>query len=131
MPQPTRRARFESTNPAVTETTLLRHIAAHNSGYDGVAQRLPAGRDWAGFTALQRLVAELFTSCPPVKPTAPAAGGGPAVIVLDDVILDPDQVHMHLLRVLPGCSLVLGSPQPVLGRHGTALAGGPNHAAIQ
>jgi hypothetical protein len=55
-----------------------------------------------------------------------------AVIVLDDVMLDPGQVD-YLLRVLPGCSLVLGSRRPVLGRHGTShiLAGLPGHAAAE
>jgi hypothetical protein len=119
------------------KSTLLRYIAA-NTVYDGVARSsvyLLAGPDGL-HDLLQRLVAELFASDPPVKPTpeqcAELLGHVRAVIVLDDVMLDPGQVD-YLLRVLPGCSLVLGSPRPVLGRHGTSyvLAGLPGNAAVE
>ena len=119
------------------KSTLLRHIAAHTV-YDGVAHSsvyLLAGPGGL-HDLLQRLVAELFTSDPPVKPTpeqcAELLGQVRAVIMLDDVMLDPGQVD-YLLRVLAGCSLVLGTPRPVLGRHGTShiLAGLPGHAAVE
>lgn len=119
------------------KSALLRHIAAHTV-YDGVARSsvyLLAGPGRL-HDLLQRLVAKLFTSDPPVKPTpeqcAELLGQVRAVVVLDDVMLDPGQID-YLLRVLPGCSVVLGSSRPVLGRHGTSriLAGLPGHAAIE
>jgi hypothetical protein len=118
------------------KSTLLRHVAA-NAARDGVARSsayLQAGPDGLG-DLLQRLVAEFYTSDPPVKPTAEQCaqllGQVRAMIVLDDVTLDPGQVE-YLLRVLPGCSLVLASRRPVLGRHGTSyiLAGLPGSSAV-
>ncbi|HEY5988372.1 MAG TPA: hypothetical protein VIV12_18640, partial [Streptosporangiaceae bacterium] len=85
---------------------------------------------------LQRLVDELYTADHPVKATpeqcAQLLGQVQAVILLDDVLLDPGQIE-HLILVLPGCSLVLGSPRPVLGRHGSSLilAGLPDDAALE
>jgi hypothetical protein len=119
------------------KSTLLRHVAV-NAARDGVARSsvyLQAGPDGLG-DLLQRLVAELYTSDPPVKPTAEQCtqllGQVRAMIVLDDVTLDPGQVE-YLLRVLPGCSLVLASRRPVLGRHGTSyiLAGLPSSSAVE
>jgi hypothetical protein len=119
------------------KSALLRHIAT-NAVYDGLARSsvyLLAGSDGL-HDLLQRIVAELFTSDPPVKPTpeqcAELLGQVRAMIVLDDVMLDPGQID-YLLRVLPGCSLLLGTLRPVLGRHGTSriLAGLPSHAAVE
>ena len=54
------------------------------------------------------------------------------MLVLDDVALDPGQAE-SLLRVLPGCSLVLSSSRPILGRYGSSqvLAGLPDDAVLQ
>jgi hypothetical protein len=118
------------------KSTLLRHVAV-NAARDGVARSsvyLQAGPDGLG-DLLQRLVAELFTSDPPVKPTAEQCaqllGQVRTMIVLDDVMLDPGQVE-YLLRVLAGCSLVLASRRPVLGRHGSShiLAGLASNSAV-
>jgi Abnormal spindle-like microcephaly-assoc'd, ASPM-SPD-2-Hydin len=120
------------------KTTLLRHIAAEAAHY-GVARRavyLHAGADGVE-DVLQRLTAELYTSDPPVKPTPEfctqllrRAG---AMIVLDDVTLDPGQVE-YLLRVLAGGGgLVIASQRPILGRHGIsrALTGLSDDAAVE
>jgi hypothetical protein len=108
------------------KTTLLRHVAAE-AAYHGVARRavyLHAGADGLE-DVLQRLTAELYTSDPPVKPTpefcAQLLRRAGAMIVLDDVTLDPRQVE-YLLRVLAGGGLVLASQRPILGRHGISLA---------
>src|SRR2546430_1759476 len=58
------------------KSTLLRHIAAHTA-YDGVARSsvyLLAGPGGL-HDLLQRLVANLFTSDPPVKPTPEQCAG--------------------------------------------------------
>jgi hypothetical protein len=119
------------------KSTLLRHVAA-NAARDGVARSsvyLQAGPDGLQ-DILQRLITELYISDPPVKPTveqcAQLLGQVRTMIVLDDVTLDPGQVE-YLVRVLAGCSLVLASQRPVLGRHGTSqiLAGLPNDAAAE
>ena len=119
------------------KSTLLRHVAA-NAARHGIASLsvyLQAGPDRLE-DILQRLVAELYISDPPVKPTAEQCaqllGQVRATIVLNDVTLDPGQVE-YLMRVLVGCSLVLASQRPVLGRHGTSqiLAGLPNDAAFE
>jgi len=119
------------------KSTLLRHVAA-NAVSDGAARSSvylnagPGGTD----DLLQRLVTELYTAERPVKLTpdqcARLLGQVRAVIALDDVALGPDQVE-YLLRLLPGCSLVLGSSRPVLGRHGSSrvLAGLPDDAAME
>jgi hypothetical protein len=108
------------------KTTLLRHVAAE-AAYYGVARRavyLHAGADGLE-DVLQRLTAELYTSDPPVKPTpelcAQLLRRAGAMIVLDDVTLDPGQVE-YLLRMLAGGGLVLASQRPILGRHGISLA---------
>src|SRR6266511_1312117 len=85
---------------------------------------------------LQRLVDELYTADQPIKPTPEQCtqllGQVQALILLDDVLLDPGQVE-QLVHALPGCILVLGSPRPVLGRHGRSqiLAGLPDDAALE
>src|ERR1700722_11214884 len=88
------------------KTTLLRHVAAE-AVYHGIARRavyLHAGADGLE-DVLQRLTAELYTSAPPVKPApehcAQLLRRAGAMIVLDDVALDPGQVG-YLLRVLAG-----------------------------
>ncbi len=111
------------------KSTLLRWVAARAVA-DRVASSsvyLLAGPD-ALADVLQRLVAELYTCDVPVKPTpdqcAQLLGQVQALIALDDVGLKPGQVE-QLLRVLPGCSLLLSSRGAVLGRHGRSygLAG--------
>ena len=119
------------------KTTLLRYVAAE-AAHHGVARRavyLHAGADGLE-DVLQRLSAELYTSDPPVKPTpeqcAQLLRRAGAMIVLDDVALDPGQVE-YLLRMLAGGGLVLASQRPVLGRHGIslALAGLSDDAAVE
>ena len=67
----------------------------------------------------------MYTPDRPVIPTpakcAQLLGQARAVVVLDDVLAGPAHVE-YLLRVLPGCCLVLGAPRPVLGRNGRSLA---------
>ncbi len=119
------------------KSTLLRHVAANavSDGAAGSSVYLNAGPDGID-DLLQRLVTKLYTADQPVKLTpdqcARLLGQVRAVIALDDVALGPDQVE-YLLRLLPGCSLVLGSRRPVLGRHGSSgvLAGLPDDAAIE
>ena len=88
------------------KTTLLRYVAAE-AALHGVARQavyLHAGADGLE-DVLQRLTTELYTSDPPVKPTpeqcAQLLRRAGAMIVLDDVTLDPGQVE-YLLRMLAG-----------------------------
>jgi hypothetical protein len=98
------------------KSTLLRWVAARAVD-DRVASSsvyLLAGPD-ALADVLQRLVTELYTCDVRVKPTpdqcAQLLGQVQALIALDDVGLKPGQVE-QLLRVLPGCSLLLSSRGP-------------------
>ena len=100
------------------KTTLLRHIAAH-TGYDGVARSSVYLRAGPGglHDLLQRLVAELFTSDPPVKPTpeqcAGLLGQVGAVIVLNNVMLDPEPGRLppsRAARLQPGARLPPARP---------------------
>jgi hypothetical protein len=119
------------------KSTLLRWVAAHavTDRVSDASVYLLAGPD-ALADLLQRLVAEFYTSDVPVKPTrdqcAQLLGQVQALVVLDDVGLKPDQTE-QLLRVLPGCDLLLSSRGAVLGRHGRthALAGLPDAAATE
>ena len=118
------------------KTTLLRNIAA------AAAERalapsciyLRAGGDRVG-DLLQDLVAELYVCDQPVKLTpqqyAQLLGQVSAVVAVDDLRASPDQVG-YLLEVLSGCSLVIGSAQPVLGPHGSSrkLGGLPEESAL-
>jgi hypothetical protein len=119
------------------KSTLLRYVAA-SVVTDSIASScvyLSAGHDDVE-DLLGNLVQEFYTADQPVKPTpdqcAQLLGQVRAVIVLDDVVLDPEQVY-YVLRVLPGCTLVIGSARPILGRHGSSqtLAGLPDDAALQ
>src|SRR5919198_807843 len=119
------------------KSTLLRHVAA-NAVADGIASAcayLQAGHDDVE-DLLGNLVEAFYAADQRVKPTpeqcAQLLSQARAVVVLDDLLLNPQQVD-YLLRVLAGCSVVVGSPQPVLGRHGSSqtLAGLPDDAALQ
>jgi HYR domain/HYDIN/CFA65/VesB-like, Ig-like domain len=119
------------------KSTLLRQVAANAvaAGIGGPCTFLRIGDDDVQ-DLLQRLVDELYTADQPVKPTPEQCtqllSQAQALILLDDVLLDPGQVE-QLVNVLPGCSLVLGSPRPVLGRHGSSrtLAGLPDAPALE
>lgn len=119
------------------KSALLRQVAANSTTDDiaGSCVYLQAG-DHDVEDLLQRLVDELYTADQPIKPTPEQCtqllGQVQALILLDDVLLDPGQVE-QLVHALPGCILVLGSPRPVLGRHGRSqiLAGLPDDAALE
>jgi hypothetical protein len=117
------------------KSTLLRYLAGHASthlGRPGVY--LIAGDDQPG-DVLQRLVDKVFPVDRPDKIT-PVGGSrllnqARAVICLDDVACTTQQLAW-LLQALPGCSVVLGSDRPRLGRYGHSivLAGLPDAAAM-
>jgi hypothetical protein len=119
------------------KSSLLRYVAA-SAGTDGIASPciyLHVGHDDVQ-AVLQHLVEKFYTADQRVKLTpdqcAQLLGQVRAVVVLDDVLLGPKQIE-YVLRVLPGCSLVLSAFRPVLGRHGSShtLAGLPDDAALQ
>jgi hypothetical protein len=119
------------------KSTLLRYVAA-SAGTDGIAGSsvyLHVGHEDVG-ALLQHLVEAFYTADQRVKPMpdqcAQLLGQVRALVVLDDVLLDREQIE-YVLRVLPGCSLVFSSLQPVLGRYGSShsLAGLPDDAALQ
>jgi hypothetical protein len=106
------------------KTTLLRNIAAA-AAERGLAPSciyLRAGRDRVG-DLLQDLVAKLYVCNQPVKLTPQECtrllGQVSAVVAVDDLRASSDQVG-YLLEILSGCSLVIGSAQPVLGRRGNS-----------
>jgi HYR domain/HYDIN/CFA65/VesB-like, Ig-like domain len=119
------------------KSTLLRQVAANAvaDGIGGSCAFLRVG-DTGVQDLFQRLVDELYTAHQPVKLTpeqyTQLLSQLQALILLDDVLLGPGQVE-QLVRVLPGCSLVLGGPRPVLGRHGSSrtLAGLPDAPAVE
>ena len=118
------------------KTTLLQHIAA-TASERGVAPScvyLRADGDRVA-DLLQGLVAKLYDFDQPVKPTrqecAQLLGQISAVVAVDDLRASPDQVG-YLLEVLSGCSVVIGSAQPVLGRRSSSyqLGGLPEQSAL-
>ena len=118
------------------KTTLLQNIAA-TASERGIAPNciyLRADGDRVA-DLLQDLVAKLYESDQPVKPTpqecAQLLGQVSAVVAVDDLRASPDQVR-YLLDVLSGCGLVMGSAQPVLGRRGSSwkLDGLPEQSAL-
>jgi hypothetical protein len=80
-------------------------------------------------------VSGLYASDQPVKLSteqcAQLLGQVSATVALDDLRAGPEQVG-YLLDVLSGCALVIGSAQPMLGRHGSShrLEGLPEHGAL-
>ena len=118
------------------KTILLRHIAAAASRQHGappcVCVRADQDRFW---DLLQQIVAALFRSDRPVKPTpeecASLLAQMSAVVAIDDVTAGPDQVS-RLLEILSGCSVVITSSRPVLGQLGQSqdLAGLPADTAL-
>jgi tetratricopeptide (TPR) repeat protein len=116
------------------KTTLLRQLAS--SASDEMARPsvyLRLGKERLDDT-LHRLFDASYTSPQPFKPTpeqrARLLGQLGSLVLLDDLTLGPDAVG-QLLSTLPGCSLILASTQPLLGRHGTSvtLAGLTDRAA--
>jgi hypothetical protein len=118
------------------KTTLLRNIAAAAAERALAPSRiyLRAGGDRVG-DLLHDLVAKLYVCDQPVKLTpqqyAQLLGQVSAVVAVDDLRASPDQVG-YLLEVLSGCSLVIGSAQPVLGPRGSSrkLGGLPEESAL-
>jgi hypothetical protein len=84
---------------------------------------------------LQDLVRRLYVFDRPVKLTqhecGQLLGQVSAIVAIDDLRVSEDQVG-YLLEVLSGCSLVIGSAQPVLGRRGGSrqLDGLPDESAL-
>src|SRR5205823_10424959 len=84
---------------------------------------------------LQDLVRRLYVFDRPVKLTQQECGQllgqVSAIVAIDDLRVSEDQVG-YLLEVLSGCSLVIGSAQPVLGRRGGSrqLDGLPDESAL-
>ena len=118
------------------KTTLLQNIVA-TASERGLARSciyLRADKNRVG-DLLQQLVARLYVCDQPVKLTpqecAQLLGQVSAVIAIDDLRASPDQIA-YLLEVLPGCSLVIGSADPVLGGRGSShhLAGLPEETAL-
>ncbi len=106
------------------KTALLQHIVAAASA---TALYLNADGDRIQ-DLLHDLVAGLYQSDDQVKLTPEQCGQllreARAVIAVDDLTAGPEQVG-SLLSALPGCSVVIGSARPVLGRLGDSrdLAG--------
>ncbi|GAA2709336.1 hypothetical protein [Actinoplanes palleronii] len=105
-------------------TALLRHIAAGAGarlGRPGVY--LTAGDD-APDDLLHRLVGEVYVVDRRVKQTAGTCTTllerAEAVVVLDELTGDTDRVAA-VLRVLPGCAVVIASDQPRLGGYGDSV----------
>jgi hypothetical protein len=118
------------------KTTLLRYVVAA-AAERGLAPRclyLRADGDRVG-DLLQDLATRLYVFDRPVKLTQQECGqllGRVSVIVaLDDLRVSADHLD-YLLEVLSGCSLVIGSAQPVLGRRGSSrqLDGLPDEGAL-
>jgi hypothetical protein len=106
------------------KTTLLRQLASTAS--EELAQPLVylrLGKERLDDT-LQRLFDASYTSPQPFKPTpeqrTQLLSQVTSVVMLDDLTLGPGEVD-QLVASLPGCSLILASTQPLLGRHGTSV----------
>jgi Putative Ig domain len=117
------------------KTTLLADIAATAAHFWPSSIYLRADRNRIG-DLLQQLVARLYVCDEPVKLTpqecARLLGQASAVIAVDDLRAGPEQVG-YLLDLLPGCRLVIGSDEPVLGGRGSShrLGGLPEEAALE
>ncbi|MEU5051292.1 hypothetical protein [Streptomyces sp. NPDC021096] len=102
------------------KTTFLQGVAADPGGPGLPAVFLRAGDDDAR-DLLRRVFAVFYACDRPVVPTpeqwAGALAGVKAVVLLDDATGGFEQVG-PLIDDLPGCAFVLGTPHPVLGRHG-------------
>jgi energy-coupling factor transporter ATP-binding protein EcfA2 len=106
------------------KTTLLRQIASAASeelARPSVYLRLSKERlD----DTLHRLFDASYTSPQPFKPTpeqrTQLLSQVTSVVMLDDLTLSPSEVD-QLVASMPGCSLILASTQPLLGRHGTSV----------
>jgi hypothetical protein len=118
------------------KSTLLRHLAAQADaeGQTAVVYLRVGGQHRDDL--LQRIVDALYTANRPFKPTpeqrAQLLAQAQALLLLDDVTLGPSQLR-GILDVLPGCTIVLGSDRPLLGRRGRSipLTGLPNDAALE
>ena len=110
------------------KTTLLQSVvaAAAERGLAPTCIYLRADGNRVG-DLLQDLVRRLYVFDRPVK----LIGQVSAIVAIDDLRVSEDQVG-YLLEVLSGCSLVIGSAQPVLGRRGGSrqLDGLPDESAL-
>jgi energy-coupling factor transporter ATP-binding protein EcfA2 len=118
------------------KTTLLRQlasIASQETARPPVYLRL--GKERLDDT-LQRLFDASYTSPEPFKPTpeqrTQLLARVSSVVLLDDLTLSPREVG-QLVASLPGCSLIVASTQPLLGRHGTSvtISGLTDRAAME
>ena len=118
------------------KTTLLQSVvaAAAERGLAPTCIYLRADGNRVG-DLLQDLVRRLYVVDRPVKLTQPECGQllgqVSAIVAIDDLRVSADQVG-YLLEILSGCSLVIGSAQPVLGRRGGSrqLDGLPDESAL-
>jgi energy-coupling factor transporter ATP-binding protein EcfA2 len=107
------------------KTTLLRQLAS-TASQETVRPPvyLRLGKERLD-DSLQRLFEASYTSPEPFKPTpeqrTQLLAQVSSVVLLDDLTLSPREVG-QLVASLPGCSLLLASTQPLLGRHGTSVA---------
>jgi HYR domain len=106
------------------KTTLLRQLAS--TAGEELARPLMylrLGKERLDDT-LQRLFDASYTSPQPFKPTpeqrTQLLSQVTSVVMLDDLTLSPSEVD-QLVASMPGCSLILASTQPLLGRHGTSV----------
>ena len=103
------------------KTTLLRHLAVRSAAGNAVYLQVAGQRlD----DVLQELLDKLFVPDQPFKPTpeqrAQVLERVHALVLLDDVTFGPGELR-DLLDVLPGCSVVVASGQPVLGGLGRSV----------
>jgi len=118
------------------KSTLLRHLAAQAGAGEAAAVVYLRVGSQRRDDLLQRLMDALYTANSPFKPTpercAQLLARARALVLLDDVTLGPAQLR-EVLDALPGCTVVLSSDRPVLGRRGRSitLTGLPNHAALE
>ena len=120
----------------VGKTTLLRYVTSTSgqpgTGTTGVYLRADGDRVT---DLLHQLVTKLYASQQPIKLTpvqcAQLLGQARTVVAIDDLSAGPDGVG-YLLKVLPGCGVLIGSAQPVLSRQGSSrsLAGLSADAAL-
>jgi hypothetical protein len=118
------------------KTTLLRYVvaAAAERGLASSGIYLRADGDRVG-DLLQDLVTRLYVFDQPVKLTQQQCGQllgqVSAIVAIDDLRVSADQLG-YLLEILSGCSLVIGSAEPVLGRRGSSrqLDGLPDESAL-
>jgi hypothetical protein len=103
-------------------STLLRAAAGGGPGQGPPLLYLRAGPGSIEDLA-ERLVAAMYVPDRAAVPTNEEClqllAQARAVVVLDDFLAGPDHLS-YLLRILPGCCLVIGSPRPLLSDRGAS-----------